>query len=217
MLHSIQARADVVRIDGMPLVWVSRLLGLPVTKAHRSGFMDLVPMLMDTAAQRGWRIMIIGGRPGVAERAAAALRRRYPGLQLVTEHGFFALDDSDGQASFRLRRIKDEGIDIVLVGMGMPRQEQFLARYLEHIEAPVVSTCGAAFDYVAGEIPMAPRELSGLGLEWLFRLIAEPRRLWRRYLLEPVVLIPRLWEDIRNRRHGEESFYYVGRDEGIEP
>lgn len=213
-LTDLQARADVVRIDGMPLVWIARLLGLPVTRAQRAGFMDLMPVLMAAAAERGWRIVVVAGRPGVAEAAAARLRAEHPGLKLMTEDGYFALDDSDGEVTRRLERIAREDADIVLVGMGMPRQEEFLRRYLDRIAAPVVGTCGAAFDYVAGAIPMAPRWLSSLGLEWLFRLLAEPRRLWRRYLVEPVRLLPRLVADLRARRLGEAHFRFDRAEDG---
>lgn len=205
-LARLQAKADVVRIDGMPLVWTARLLGLPVTGAQRAGFMDLMPLLMAAAVEHGWKIVVIAGRPAVAERAATVLRAQYPGLQLQTANGYFALDDSDGGVSRRLKLIADAQADIVLVGMGMPRQEEFLERYLERISAPVVGTCGAAFDYVAGTIPMAPRWLSAIGLEWSFRLIAEPRRLWRRYLVEPLTLMPLLAADLSARRLGEAHF-----------
>ncbi len=218
LVSRLQAQADVVRIDGMPLVWVARLLGLPITRAQRAGFMDLMPLLMAAAAEQGWKIFVIGGKPGVAEQAASLLRARYLGLQLVTEDGYFPLDDSDGGVSSRLARVAAEEPDVVLIGMGMPRQEEFLQLYLPRISAPVVGTCGAAFDYVAGTIPMAPRWMSALGFEWLFRLIAEPRRLWARYLVEPLRLLPRLFEDLRSRRLGEEHFRFhqankVGRRE----
>lgn len=213
-LMELQARADVVRIDGMPLVWIARLLGLPVTRAQRAGFMDLMPVLMAAAGERGWKVMVIAGRPGVAELAATKLRAEHAGLQLLTEDGYFALDDADGEVTRRLERVASEGADIVLIGMGMPRQEEFLQRYLDRVAAPVVGTCGAAFDYVAGVIPMAPRWLSSLGLEWLFRLAAEPRRLWRRYLVEPLRLLPRLLTDLRNRRLGEAHFRFDRAEDG---
>ncbi len=208
VVRRIQERADVVRIDGMPLVWVARLLGLPVSGAQRAGFMDLMPVLMAASADRGWKVFVIGGKPGVAEEAATVLRTQYPGLSLATEDGYFPLDDGDGGVSSRLARVAVERPDVVLVGMGMPRQEEFLDRYLERISAPVVGTCGAAFDYVAGAIPMAPRWMSALGFEWLFRLVAEPMRLWRRYLVEPLHLIPFLLADLRSRRFGERHFRY---------
>lgn len=207
-LTRLQEQADVVRIDGMPLVWIARLLGLPVTREHRAGFMDMLPLLMSAAAERGWKVMVIGGRPGVAEKAAERLRRQHPGLKLITEDGYFPLDDADGEVGKRLARVREEGVDVLLIGMGMPRQEEFLLRYLDQVQAPVVGTCGAAFDYVAGEIPMAPRWLSALGLEWLFRLVAEPRRLWRRYLVEPLHLLPRLAKDVRSRGKGEAYFRF---------
>lgn len=201
-LQKVQSLATLVRIDGMPLVWIAKLLGLPVTREHRAGFMDLMPLLMAEAAAQGWKVFVIAGEEGVAERAASVLRDQHPNLQISVENGYFKLDDSDNEVSRRLERVNSEGADVLLVGLGMPRQEEFLLRYLDRIEAPVVGTCGAAFDYVAGTIPMAPRWLSAMGLEWLFRLLAEPRRLWRRYLAEPLHLLPRLVTDLRSRRLG---------------
>lgn len=206
VLERVQKMADVVRIDGMPLVWFARLLGLPVRRKQRAGFMDLMPLLMHDAAALGWKVMVLAGKPGVAERAAGVLRERYPNLKITTLDGYFPLDDSDGAVSERLDYISKFSPDILLIGMGMPRQEEFLERYLPRINVPVVGTCGAAFDYVAGVIPMAPRWLSRLGFEWLYRLLAEPRRLWRRYLLEPLAVFPRAVKDLWKRREGAEVF-----------
>lgn len=217
VVAKVQALADVVRIDGMPLVWMARAVGLPVTRRHRAGFMDIMPRLMSVAADEGWKVMVIAGRPGVAERAAVRLRAEYPGLELEVEDGYFPLDNSDGGVSRRLSRVTEVEADVLLIGMGMPRQEQFLHHYLTEITAPVVGTCGAAFDYVAGEIPMAPRWLSSIGLEWLFRLLAEPRRLWSRYLVEPLHVLPRAVADLRERRRGPEWFEVRSRGGRGEP
>lgn len=205
-LAEMQRMADVVRIDGMPLVWIANLLGLPVRRDHRAGFMDLMPLLMARAASYRWKIFVIAGRPGVAETAARILRDQYEGLSIEVEDGYFTLDDSDGEVTRRLSRLQSAKADILLMGMGMPRQEEFLLRYAKEIPVPIIGTCGAAFDYVANEIPMAPRWLSKVGMEWLFRLIAEPRRLWRRYLLEPATLIPRLARDLSAKWSGKTDF-----------
>lgn len=205
-LEYVQARADVVRIDGMPLVWFAQLLGLPVRREQRAGFMDIMPHLMSESAAKGWKVVVLGGKPGVAERAAEVLCEQHPKLEIATLDGYFPLDDSDGGVSARLDYIAEINPDVLLVGMGMPRQEEFLKRYLPRIHVPVISTCGAAFDYVAGNIPMAPRWLSNMGFEWLYRLVAEPRRLWTRYLLEPLTIGPRVFKDLWKRREGTDAF-----------
>lgn len=205
-LAAFQSGADVVRIDGMPLVFVSRLLGLPVHRKHRAGFMDVLPDLLSTASDEGWSIFYVGGKPGMAERATKILTGRYPGLLLEQHHGYFDMASGSPEVTALLERINSANPDILLVGMGMPRQERFLMAHGQSIASPVLLTCGAALDYVAGEIPMAPRWLSAIGLEWLFRLLAEPARLWQRYLLEPLALFGPLVADLANRNKGVEFF-----------
>lgn len=174
--------------------------------------MDILPSLLDMAAQEKWKIYYIGGKPGVADRAAAILSERYPGLQMHREHGYFDFSPGSQEVAELIQRVNQAQPDILLVGMGMPRQEKFLLRHGESLNATVLLTCGAALDYVAGEIPMAPRWLSAIGLEWLFRLLAEPRRMWQRYLVEPLHLIQPLLQDFRSRTKEARSFYWSDPD-----
>lgn len=201
VLREAQAQAEVVRIDGLPIVHWGRLLGREITYAERAGFMDLIPDLMRLAVREGWRVTFLGGVPGVADRAALALRETYPGLELRTLHGYFDMEDRAAVDAV-VRAINGSKPDVLIVGMGMPRQERFLLENRSALEAGAMLTCGAAFDYIAGEVPMAPRWLSRAGFEWLFRLAAQPQVLWRRYLVEPLFLIPAAVEDLRRRGRG---------------
>jgi len=201
-MRELHRRARVVRVDGMPIVWVARAAGLPVTREQRAGFMDLMGPLMARAADQGWRVYALAGRPGVAERAADALRARHQGLVIATDDGYFDSAPGSAEAAERIERIRAFAPDLVLVGLGMPRQEHFLLEHGDALPAVPLLTCGAAFDYVAGEVPMCPRWLSALGLEWAFRLLAEPRRLAFRYLIEPLSLLPHVWRDVRERGGG---------------
>jgi N-acetylglucosaminyldiphosphoundecaprenol N-acetyl-beta-D-mannosaminyltransferase len=201
-MGAVHRSARVVRVDGMPIVWVARAAGRPVTPAQRAGFMDLMHPLMARAAERRWRIYVLAGRPGVAERAAEALRAHHRGLIIATDDGYFDPSVGSAEAAERIDRIHDFGPDLVLVGLGMPRQEHFLLEHGDALPSVPLLTCGAAFDYVAGAVPMCPRWLSAAGLEWAFRLAAEPGRLAFRYLVEPLSLLPHVWRDVRARGVG---------------
>jgi N-acetylglucosaminyldiphosphoundecaprenol N-acetyl-beta-D-mannosaminyltransferase len=178
--------ADIVHTDGMPLVFVGRLLGLPVTREHRIAYIDWLPKLLAHAAEKQWRVMFLGSAPGIAEKAAQVFRTQYPTLQLRAEHGYFNPNSESEDCRAVLDEIAEFSPDILLLGMGMPRQELWAQANRQNIAAPVIlSSAGATLDYFAGAIPTPPRWSGRLGLEWLFRLIAEPGRLWRRYLVEP--------------------------------
>ena len=194
-MRAFFTKAQVIHIDGMPLVYWARVLGYPVTKQHRVTYVDWVHPLMATAAAEGWRVFYLGGKPGVAARAAEKLRQQYPGLVLETRHGYFTPEENDAV----LEEITRFQPHVLMVGMGMPRQEHWVLDNLERISANAILTVGACFDYVAGVIPTPPRWMGRMGLEWLYRLWSEPRRLARRYLLEPWFLVPLALKDLTGR------------------
>jgi N-acetylglucosaminyldiphosphoundecaprenol N-acetyl-beta-D-mannosaminyltransferase len=173
--------ADFTVPDGQPLVWALRALG--------HGLSDRVygPELMDRACARaartGQRFYLYGGRnPGALQELARSLRLRHPGLRIVGGHvpPFRELTDAEAEAvAADVQRCR---ADVVWVGIGVPKQEKWMARMRPMLSAPVLIGVGAAFDFHAGLIPQAPGVMQRLGLEWLFRLAQEPRRLWRRYL-----------------------------------
>jgi N-acetylglucosaminyldiphosphoundecaprenol N-acetyl-beta-D-mannosaminyltransferase len=167
--------------DGQPLVWALNALG--------HGLDDRVygPELMDRAcaraAQTGRRFYLYGGRnQGALAELARRLRLRHPGLQIVGGHcpPFRPLTGPEEDAV--ATEINRSGADVVWVGVGVPKQEKWMARMRDRLDAPVLIGVGAAFDFHAGLVPQAPDGLQRLGLEWAFRLVHEPRRLWRRYL-----------------------------------
>lgn len=178
-------KARYVQIDGMPLILIGKLRGYPLGAEHRLGAVDWIPQLTAEAARRGWRMFHLGSEPGVAERGADILRRRFPGLQIATAHGFFDADPGGEENRKLLERINAFGPNVLVVGMGMPRQEHWILDNIDRIEAEVILHAGAYMDFVAGVAPTPPRWMGPLSLEWLYRLYNEPRRLWRRYLLEP--------------------------------
>jgi N-acetylglucosaminyldiphosphoundecaprenol N-acetyl-beta-D-mannosaminyltransferase len=184
-MREFHARADYVLIDGMSLILLGRVAGLPLKREHRATSLDFMPLLLPEVQREGWRIYYLGSRSGVAEKGAAVLREQYPGLQIRTHHGYFSPARSSEENRAVLNDIKDYEPHILLVGMGMPRQERWILENRAELTANVIAPCGAHMDYVAGEIPTAPRWLALIYLEWLYRLLAEPKRLAYRYLVEP--------------------------------
>ena len=177
--------AEYIHIDGMFLILLANMVGIPLGRANRATSLDFFPILAPLAAQEHWRIFYLGSKPGVAARAAAGLQAQYPGLQMHTHHGHFDANATAAENKEVLAEINAYSPQILLVGMGMPRQEIWILENQEHIAANVVFPAGAFMDYMAGEIPTAPRWLASLYLEWMYRLFSEPARLWRRYLVEP--------------------------------
>ncbi len=191
-MRAFYAMADLVELDSAPLVAWGRLLGLPISRAHRLTYLDWRNDFWAEASVRGWRVFYLGGAPGVAETAAARLSTRYPGAAIGCRDGYFGPDDNEAV----LAAITAFSPDILFVGMGMPRQELWIAANAERLERGVIFSVGAAFDYEAGVQQTAPRWLGRIGLEWAFRLATSPARLATRYLVEPWWLIPAALRDL---------------------
>jgi exopolysaccharide biosynthesis WecB/TagA/CpsF family protein len=178
-------RAYLVHVDGMSLIFAGRILGIPLRHEHRITYVDWLDPLMATARDRAWRVLFVGSDEAVGARGVAELRRRHPGLMLDAIPGYFD-PAPEGEANrLVLQRVRAFAPHLLMVGMGMPRQEHWILDNLERFPACVILTAGGAMGYPAGMVPTPPRWAGGIGLEWAFRLLAEPRRLWRRYLLEP--------------------------------
>jgi N-acetylglucosaminyldiphosphoundecaprenol N-acetyl-beta-D-mannosaminyltransferase len=178
-LHRIIAGCSLVLPDGMPLVWISRLLGNPL-KERVSG-VDLVPMLADLSAKKGYRIYLLGGRPGVAERASTVLEAAFPGVNIVGHHAPQLVDLERMDHGDTLDRIRAAKPDILLVAFGNPKQEKWIRMHLRRLGVPVSIGIGGSMDILVGDINRAPKWMQRSGLEWLGRCIQEPSRLLPRY------------------------------------
>jgi N-acetylglucosaminyldiphosphoundecaprenol N-acetyl-beta-D-mannosaminyltransferase len=166
--------------DGQPLVWALHALG------HRLPDRVYGPELMDRACARaarsGQRFYLYGGRnQGALAQLARCLRLRHPGLKIVGGYAPPFRELTDAENEWVAADIARSGADVVWVGIGVPKQEKWMARMRPRVQAPVLIGVGAAFDFHAGLVPQAPPALQRLGLEWLYRLRQEPHRLWRRY------------------------------------
>ncbi len=180
-LAAVLRRAELVVTDGMPLVWLSRLLGTPLPE--RVAGADLVPMIAERAAREGRKLYFLGGREEHTRLAAERLCARHPGLEIEWDTPFVTLDDPDAVARDRdiCRRINASGASILLVGFGNPKQELWLGRNRRELTCGVAIGVGGTFNFLAGAVKRAPDWMRRSGTEWIYRIIQEPGRLWKRY------------------------------------
>lgn len=182
-LARIINRADLVIPDGVGIVWASRVLGDPVP-GRVAGF-DLMLELLVRAEQEGWPAFLLGGAPGVAEEAASRLKARLPGLLVAgAHHGYFA--EADDPAI--VKKINTTGARLVFVAMGAPRQDKWIARNKSSLRPSICIGVGGSFDVLAGRVSRAPGWVRNVGLEWLYRLVRQPRRIGRMMALPGFVL-----------------------------
>ena len=169
--------------DGMPLLWVSRLVGQRLPE--RITGTDLLLGSAALAARRGYSIFLLGAAPGVADEAGAVLQARYPGLQIAGAYSPPECGDFTPEENARiLAQVRAARPDMLFVALGTPKQEKWIYANLQELGVPVCVGVGGVFNVIPGRIPRAPEPLQRAGLEWLFRLALEPRRLWRRYLID---------------------------------
>jgi N-acetylglucosaminyldiphosphoundecaprenol N-acetyl-beta-D-mannosaminyltransferase len=159
---------------------------------------DLFPLLCQRAAQRGWGLFLLGAQPGVADEAARRITLSYPGLRVAgVRHGYF----DEAEADALLRAINASGAHVLLVALGVPGQERWIAAHRESLKVPVAMGVGGLFDYYSGRIPRAPSLLRKASLEWAWRLAMEPGRMWRRYLVGNIAFMGRvLWWSLTRRK-----------------
>ncbi len=173
--------------DGMVIVWLLRLQGFPAVE--RVYGPDLMHAVCQRSLETGWRHYFYGGEPGVADRLSEKLKTEYPGIRITGVYSppFHELTtDEDNEI---IAKINQAQPDIVWVGIGSPKQEQWMSDHVGKLNATVLIGVGAAFDFLSGRKHQAPRWIQRSGFEWLFRLASEPRRLWRRYADYPLFVL----------------------------
>lgn len=194
--RGLLAREDAIVFgDGIGIRLAGWLSGQPL-RDNVNGT-DLFPLLCQRAAQRGWGLFLLGAQPGVADEAARRITPLYPGLRVAgVRHGYF----DEGDADALLRAINTSGADVLLVALGVPGQEQWIAAHRDRLKVPVAMGVGGLFDYYSGRIPRAPSLLRKASLEWAWRLAMEPGRMWRRYLVGNITFMGRvLWWSLTRR------------------
>jgi N-acetylglucosaminyldiphosphoundecaprenol N-acetyl-beta-D-mannosaminyltransferase len=194
VFRQVLAEADLCVADGVGLLWAARRLG--VVLPERVTGSDLTPLVAQTAAQRGWRLYLLGAAPGVAERTAHLLEQQSPGLRIA---GVYAGSPAAAEAPAIVQRVTEAQPDVLLVAYGAPAQDLWIARHKAELAVPVVMGVGGAFDHIAGVQRRAPLWVQRMHLEWLFRLATQPWR-WRRQLALPRFV----WAVLRQRRRAAE-------------
>lgn len=176
-LQNFVDRAALLVADGQPLIWCASWFGQSLPERVTGG--DLVNALCDRAAREGKRVYLLGATEEIVAKVAQRLRERCTNLHVENAGGYFTKNDAPARAD----RIRASGSDILFVGMGVPRQENFLEEQWDRLDVGMAIGVGGSFDVLAGLRTRAPNWMQKIGMEWLFRLIQEPRRLFRRYLV----------------------------------
>jgi N-acetylglucosaminyldiphosphoundecaprenol N-acetyl-beta-D-mannosaminyltransferase len=190
--------ADLAIADGMPLVWASRWARKPLPQ--RIAGQDLFDAICRAGSERGWSVFLLGAAPGVAATAGDVMAQRYPGLRIAGAYSP-PVGQFDGVEEQRIRSmIRGARPDVLFVALGAPRQDLWIRDSYSQIGVPVAVGVGCSFDVVAGNVSRAPKLMQRLGLEWSFRLMQEPRRLWKRYILGDLPAFIRLAFAARRNR-----------------
>lgn len=196
-------QAEIVFCDGAGIILGARILGQHIPE--RITYADWMWQLAEFAAARGYSFYFLGAKPGIAQTAADRMIERFPELKIAgVRDGYFNKDNGHPDNEAVLADINAARPNILIVGMGMPMQERWLLDNWSRIDANIALTGGAVFDYISGDLKRAPAWMTNNGLEWLGRLLIEPRRLWQRYIVGNPVFLARV---IRERLHHRQAWY----------
>jgi N-acetylglucosaminyldiphosphoundecaprenol N-acetyl-beta-D-mannosaminyltransferase len=191
------ASSDLVGVDGMGVVWGARALGIPV--GARVAGIDLMNEVLAACARDGFRPYFLGAKPDVLRRAAESVNDRWPAIQFAgMQDGYFKTE----QEPDVVQAIRDSRADCLFIGMPTPRKERFLAAHRSTLDTPFIMGVGGSFDVLAGHVRRAPRQMQRLGLEWLYRIYQEPRRMWWRYARTNALFAGMLAEAMVRQRLG---------------
>ncbi len=197
--HEIFDNAELVFTDGKPIIWMAKRLKRPVVEKVSGP--DLMRMLCKRAAEKHHKIFLLGCADGVAARAAENLQRDYHGLQCVgTYSPPFGFENDPDEMSKIIFMLKNSGADELFVGMGSPKQDIFIYENMQKYQIPVSYSMGAAIDFIGGNVKRAPKWMCDHGLEWFHRMMHNPRRLARRYLLEDPRLLKYFYAFLKQER-----------------
>ena len=184
-LQEVYKDADLILTDGKPLIWISKFYKTPI-KEKISGS-DLFPLLCEMAAEKGYNMFFLGAGEGVANKAAQNLTNKFPKLNIVgTYSPPFGFEKDKKEIEKIINMVNKANTQILIVGLGCPKQEKFIHKYRKELNVPISLGLGASLDFEAGHIQRAPKWMSDNGLEWLYRLSKEPKRMFKRYIVDDV-------------------------------
>ncbi len=193
-------RSDRIIVDGMSVIFAAKLQKIPLDSTHRIPWTDFIFPFMAAAANKGWRVFFLGSTPGVGNQAGKEFQALHPSLLYQCRHGYFNTRKDGTENQQIIEEINAFRPNVLLVGMGMPRQEHWLEENLHDLNCNIVCNIGACMDFVTGKKSLPPRWLGRYGLEWAYRLAREPIRLSRRYLIEPWYLLRHLKKQIAAKK-----------------
>jgi N-acetylglucosaminyldiphosphoundecaprenol N-acetyl-beta-D-mannosaminyltransferase len=195
-LRQIINDCALINADGMPVVWASRLLGKPLKE--RVAGVDLFEALMRRAGEKGWRVFLLGAKEEVVSKVASTYQHKYPRLVLAGyRNGYWKGEAEEAQV---VGQIRDARPDLLFVAISSPKKEQFLGRYQAEMKIPFAMGVGGTFDVAIGHVKRAPVWMQKSGLEWFYRFLQEPRRMFRRYFIEDMAFVRLFLKELRQRR-----------------
>jgi N-acetylglucosaminyldiphosphoundecaprenol N-acetyl-beta-D-mannosaminyltransferase len=195
-LQDAYANASLILTDGKPLLWIAKMYRTPI-KEKISGS-DLFPLLCKMAAEKKYKMFFLGATEGVAAQAAKKLKHRFPGLQVGGTYAPpFGFEKNEVEISKIESMIKEAEPHILIIGLGCPKQEKFIYHYCKKLGVPISLCLGASFDFEAGKVKRAPKWMANHGLEWLYRITQDPKRMFKRYFVKDakiIKLIVKYWK-----------------------
>lgn len=186
--RKVYENADLILTDGKPLIWISKLLKTPIREKISGS--DLFPRVCELASQKGYSVFLLGAAPGVAEIAAENLKHKFNNLNIVGVYSpSYGFENKVDEIKKIVKVVNERKPDILAVGLGAPKQEKFIYNYKNELKVPVSLAIGASIDFEAGNIKRAPKWMQNAGLEWFYRFIKEPKRLFKRYFIDDLRII----------------------------
>ncbi len=197
-VREIYTKAEFVFVDGMPLVWFSRLLPEEYHLPERVNGTNLMLNTCEAAAKEGFSIAMVGGKEGAAEEAAKKLQEKFPGIKIAgTYCPPFGFEKDEVENEKILKMVDSWNPTFLFVGVGNPKQEKWIYKNWDQLNFTVAMGIGSAIELIAGQVKRAPLWMQENGLEWLYRLLQEPGRLWKRYLVQDMKFIPIAWREYK--------------------
>ena len=194
-LRRIINECALINVDGMPVVWASRLLGIALKE--RVAGVDLFEALMHRSAEKGWRVFLLGAREEVVSKVKTIYERKYPGLQVTgCRNGYWKQEEETAVVD----HIKSAKADLLFVAISSPKKENFLARYQAEMKIPFAMGVGGTLDVAVGNIKRAPLWMRKSGLEWFYRFLQEPRRMFKRYFTDDLAFLGLLSKELLSRQ-----------------
>ncbi|MDY0743850.1 WecB/TagA/CpsF family glycosyltransferase [Paucibacter sp. R3-3] len=193
-LRQIINDCALINVDGMPVVWASRLLGKPLKE--RVAGVDLFESLMRRSAEKGWRVYLLGAKEDIVSRVRDIYANKYPGLVFAGYRNGYWKPDEEGAI---VQQIAEAKADLLFVAISSPKKEQFLGAYQATMKIPFAMGVGGTFDVAAGKVKRAPVWMQKVGLEWFYRFLQEPRRMFRRYFIEDMAFFGLLLKEWRKQ------------------